>query len=337
MEKLNVLYTSDQKFIDITLASIISLIENSGVSKIDIHMITSGFSRDDYQKIESIIDLFPSINISFYPLENFDINKYQIPEWRGTQIANARLFFQEILRENIQEMDNILYLDSDTIIVDGLNELDQYKDGPIGAVKDHKKHSDLKKLGISNYYNSGVLYINTKKWIENAMQDRLIETLERTTDDLLFPDQDLLNMSFQEEFITMPQEYNLGPISYLYGSLGEKLYFNGRIRQVDLPEVVKAKEKPRIIHTYGFANIKPWNNNTVNPYNEEFMKYLNLINPEFIKSDPEIMGRVFMDRPRLLKLAFLIKTYMPSKLDVQVKNTFNKMEKPSQNKQYIKK
>jgi len=337
MKKLNVLYTSDQKFIDITLASIISLIENSGVSDIGIHMITSGFREEDYQKIESIIELFPHVSISFYPLESFDIDKYKIPEWRGTQIANARLFFQEILREKIQGMDNLLYLDSDTIIMDELKGLDQYKDGPIGAVKDHKKYSDIKKLGISSYYNSGVLYINTKEWVKKAMQDRLLETLEKTTDDLVFPDQDLLNIALQEEFISMPQEYNLGPISYLYGPLGEKLYFNKRIRQVKIPDIVEAKEKPKIIHTYGFANIKPWNNNTVNPYNDEFMKYLYLVNPEFAKSDPEIMGRVFMDRPTLLKIAFLIKTYMPTKLDIQVKSAFSKMEKPAKEKQYIKK
>lgn len=327
MEKLNVLYTSNQKFVDITLASIISLIENSHIPEINIHLITSGFSDADYQKIENIVSLYPNISISFYPLEDFDINRYQMPEWRGTQIANARLFFQEILKNNIHAIGNLLYLDSDTIVMDSLKELEQYNAGPIGAVKDQKKYSDIKKLEISNYYNSGVLYINTEEWIKNAMQDKLIETLERTNKKLLFPDQDLLNITLQENFITMPQEYNLGPISYLYGPLGEKLFFNEKIRQVGIPEVEHAKQKPRIIHSYGFANIKPWNYNTVNPYNEEFLKYLYLANPEFAKSNPEAMGRFFMERPNLLKLAFLIKTYTPTQLDIEVKRVFKKMEK----------
>lgn len=337
MEKLNVLYTSDQKFIDIMLASIISLLENSNIPEIDINIITSGFSDEDYQKIEKVIKSYPNANVTFYPLEDFNIEKYQMPEWRGTQIANARLFFQEILSKKIQEIDNLLYLDSDTIIMNELNGLEEYNDGPIGAVKDQMKIADVRNLGLSNYYNSGVLYINTEEWINNAMQARLIEALEKTTRKLVLPDQDLINIALQAELVTMPQEYNLGPISYLYGSLGEKLYFNKNIRQVKLPEIVQAKEKPRIIHTYGFGNVKPWNNNTINPYNKEFRKYLSLANPKFVTTDPEIIGRFFMERPNLLKLALLIKTYLPSKIEHKVSDASKEMEKASKNKQYIKK
>ncbi len=337
MEKLNVLYTSDQKFIDIMLASIISLLENANIPEIDIHIITSGFSDENYQKIERIINSYPNMNVTFYPLENFNIAKYQMPEWRGTQIANARLFFQEILSKKIQGIDNLLYLDSDTIIMNELNELEQYNAGPIGAVKDQKKIADVKNLGLSRYYNSGVLYINTKKWINTAMQDRLIEALEKTTRKLMYPDQDLINIALQNELVTMPQEYNLGPISYLFGSLGEKLYFNNNTRQVTLSEIDQATGNPRIIHTYGFGNVKPWNNNTINPYNEEFRKYLSLANPEFITTDPETIGRFFMNRPNLLKLALLIRTYMPSKIDRQVTNKSKRLEESSQKKRYLKK
>ena len=69
---------------------------------------------------------YPNVELYFYDIATFDIEKYGISNWRGTQIANARLFYQNILGASVSEMDNLLYLDSDTIVVSDLNDLEEY-------------------------------------------------------------------------------------------------------------------------------------------------------------------------------------------------------------------
>ena len=45
MNKLDVLYSSDNRYIDIMLASIISLIENSEIDNLNIHIISYNFKK----------------------------------------------------------------------------------------------------------------------------------------------------------------------------------------------------------------------------------------------------------------------------------------------------
>ena len=52
MERLDVLYTINNKYIDVMLAAILSLIENGNVNNLRLHIITSDFTKDDYYKIE---------------------------------------------------------------------------------------------------------------------------------------------------------------------------------------------------------------------------------------------------------------------------------------------
>ena len=164
MNKLDVLYSSDNRYIDIMLASIISLIENSEIDNLNIHIISYNFKKNEYKKLESIIEKYKNAKFFIHRLEEFDIEKYHIPNWRGTQIANSRLFFEDILKSELPRIENLLYLDSDTIVINYLKNLEKYNENTISAVKDGRKNT-LKLLDINMSYNSGVMYINIDKWV----------------------------------------------------------------------------------------------------------------------------------------------------------------------------
>lgn len=313
MESLNVLYTVNRKFKDIMLASIISLIENSGIAKINLHIITADFSDEDYKRIEAILDNYSSVDYDFYPLEDFNINRFGIPDWRGTQIANARLFFQDILGKKIADIDKLLYLDSDTIVVDDLNDLANYNDSSLAAVKDLVKKRAIEYLGVPVYYNSGVLYVNVDSWIKNSFQDMLLESIEGIRDDLSFPDQDILNLALAREIDSLPAMYNVGPIEFAFSDIFNNIYFNTKIRQVGVEEIKMAHEHPKILHAYGYGNIKPWTNNSINPFNEKFMEYLLKANPEFQREEVTGINKLFAFNSLLAKSALFAKSFIPSK------------------------
>ncbi len=314
MEKLDVLYTANEKFLDIMLASIISLIDNSGISNINVHIIAEEFSDYSYNKINRVISNYPSVKVEFYPFEDFDVSKFNIPKWRGTQVANARIFFQEFMQEKLKDIDNLLYLDSDTIVVDDLNGLSEYQDASIAGVKDLMRKKTLEHLRLPAYYNSGVLYINVNDWLDNSYQEKLIDNIEKERHGLLLPDQDLINITLADEIEALPLEYNFGPIEMIFGPRANKLYFDGK-RQVTSEEVMNARRNPKIYHAFGYANIKPWVNNSANPFNEEFMRYILQANPDYERKDIDNIFRIFAFNPWLMKNALLVRNLLPSGLE----------------------
>ena len=92
----DVLYTVNKKYLLVFLASLTSLLRNSNLDNIRIHLVTDGFDKDDFDKVYEVIAKFPGTKINCYNIDWFDIERFDIPDWRGTQIANARLFLSSV-------------------------------------------------------------------------------------------------------------------------------------------------------------------------------------------------------------------------------------------------
>ena len=327
MKKLDVLYAINNSFIDMMLTSVTSMIINGNIEKLNLHIITSNFNRKDYARILEVVSNYSNTKVEFYPLEELNIEKYKLPDWRGTQIANARLFFQELLNRNLDNINNLLYLDADTLVISSIDEIKKYNSCDIGAVIDSGKLKYFKNLGVPIYYNSGVLYINTSSWINNHYQDKIVEDIKRKNLNLILPDQDILNYSLGDKITPLPLEYNMNSYQYLFDGLSSKLFFNNKIRLISHQDVVKAKENPKILHACGFANIKPWSNNSVNPFNDQFMEYLFKVNPNFSKEELTGFRKILGFNPYALKLLLLVKNYCPENIDNFLNNVHLKLQK----------
>lgn len=325
MKKFDVMFSADSKYVDIMLASISSFLLNSKLENIRIHIITSEFSLEDYKKIEKIINSFSNVELYFYPLEDFDIEKYRIPNWKGSQIANARLFFGEILKPHLLDIKNLLYLDSDTLTVSELSELENYKDG-VFAARDGCLNSYYKQFSnLDTYYNSGVIFINVLEWLENNYQEEIIKFLKKNDSKISFPDQDVFNCALHQYIKELPVSYNLGPYAYLFNDFFSKLYFNPKYRNIGYDEVKLALEEPKIIHSYGLAGIKPWHYN-FNPYSDEFMKYILDVNPNFKVDELDKFKQLVSKNPNLYKLMVLMRTYLPERIENNIKSLSLKLQ-----------
>lgn len=319
MKNTGILYATNKDYLTITLASMLSLIENSNKENLDIYFMTENLNEKDYILIERIVKEYPNVNLSIYPIEDFHLEKYRIPGWQNTQAANARLFFQKILGDKIDGIEELLYLDSDTIVVDNLTELDKYQ-GKINAVLDNAAPSYLKQLGVERYFNSGVLKINTHWWKNQNCEERIIKFVkDNPTKKLTYPDQDILNYVLGEEIEEMPMSYNLPPSVNMMSGITLDLYCK-KIKK-DTSEIIVAKKEPKILHSYGLLGIKPWTDNKVNPYNEIFRKYLYEVNADFSLQELDSIKKLLSTNSRLFNGLFLLKTYAPEYLQGAIKQT----------------
>ena len=133
MKHINMLYTVDKKYFPIMLVSIYSLLEHNPNIEFDIHIIAEGLTPEDLSLLEQTIHCFKNARHQLYDFEPIKklIEKYNMPRWRNSAMANARLFFDSY----IDASENLLYVDSDTIIRKSLEGLFDYT-GAVNMVRD---------------------------------------------------------------------------------------------------------------------------------------------------------------------------------------------------------
>jgi lipopolysaccharide biosynthesis glycosyltransferase len=111
----------------------------------------------------------------------------------------------------------------------------------------------LRKIGYTSddYFNAGVMYINLMRWREEKISERLMHIANKYKDDLLFWDQDVLNIAFEDSW--------------------EKLDFSFNAFNL---EQKASSDQYKIIHYTGSS--KPWHFVNKHPYKKEYFDCLKL-------------------------------------------------------------
>ena len=309
---MHVMYTANKNFVEIMLTSIYSLILNGNLESINLHLITEDCDEEDFNKIRNFLDQFENVSVDIYKLEENPIVEYGIPNWKDSQIANARLFYPRIIKEKHKDIKNLLYIDCDTIIKKDLNELTLYDKFPINAVLDEGKSNYHKELGLDKYYNSGVLYINMEEWNNLDIEYRIKDICKSDKIKFTYPDQDAFNITLKDEINTIPNRFNLSLYPFIFNKVGMKIYYDLQGGQTSYKDILKEKDKVVILHSLGLFNIKPWYNSKVNPLTDEFTQYIKDINPEFKLKELSKLKKIMTLSPTLFKSIILIKPYIPT-------------------------
>lgn len=162
-------------------------------------------------------------------------------------------------------LDKCIFLDADLVVVQNIRNLwDCDITGVyIAAVEDEaatKPNSWAKKLPLPanyKYLNTGVSLCNLKKWREDNIEKKLFLNAQKHKNFLMFPDQDVLNITLCEKVKYLPPYFNAMPVQG---------YRNEEARK-------EAFSNPIIIHYAGIR--KPWDVPS-RPYADYFWKYAKL-------------------------------------------------------------
>lgn len=126
-----------------------------------------------------------------------------------TEAMYYRLFFSSALPEKIT---SLVYLDVDTIVLRSIRKLfDLQLTNSIAAV-DHMSPNNAFRLWgdrVGNYFASGVLLIDIRQWRMNKQEKKFKKILVEERARLLWLDQDILNIAFENNWQRLPIWYNL--------------------------------------------------------------------------------------------------------------------------------
>lgn len=203
----------DQNYLSQFYALTASIFRCHKNGEIELHVIATGVSAAELKTIEQHAHNYNN-SIRFYSVDESTIKKFiVINQW--THAVYLRLFFPLVISNTI---DKVLYLDTDTIVTNPLYELWDTDLGtlPLAAVYDnYVKTQPL--LGITRegeYFNSGVMLINTHRWNALSISEKTMAFLHHNPEKILFVDQCGLNAVLKGLWLKLPEPFN-----FMYSSV----------------------------------------------------------------------------------------------------------------------
>lgn len=214
-EKINLLISIDEAYTCQAVDMLKSIIYNNNVF-LDVYII---YNRLSIVSINSIIDFLDANN--YGKLHSYYINaeEYNFPQKIQyiSDVTYYRLFAPFIIKENI---DRLLYLDSDIIVTGKINDLYNinFEENIIVGCKNMlcKEMSHLNKqfnqnleLPLSNeYINAGVILIDIQKYKEFVNQEIIVDFINENQEILKMQDQDVINKLFYKKIKIVDNKYN---------------------------------------------------------------------------------------------------------------------------------
>lgn len=259
MERVNIIVTSDDDYIQHLGVMLTSLLENTKYQKfIDIYFLDHGIEKVNKDALLSIVEDKYQLNLYFIELNKEIFKDFYISQ-HINQVTYYRIIAPNILPSHLKK---VIYLDSDMVFVDDIKDLNDIslETYTIGAVIDPQGYERFEELNIKSkkYFNAGMLVIDLEQWKRRKYTEKLIEYINSNMELLKYWDQDALNAVLQNDWVQIHPKWNILTSYYEMNLVGS--------------EYDEAFKNPGIIHYTTFK--KPWKILCDHPLKDLYNKYL---------------------------------------------------------------
>jgi lipopolysaccharide biosynthesis glycosyltransferase len=234
-----------------------SVLNHHTKEEIRFFLLHSSLHEDTRKKIEKYV-IEKGIAVTWRELDASVFS--HLPEISYFTIA---MYYRLLIPEMLHGANKVLYLDMDLIVEGRLDKLWQQdltdKGAAVvasGPTKHLMKHLPLGK----GYFNSGVMLINLDYWRINEVKNQAIEFMVNHRSDLVYPDQDALNVVLQDKLVFVPQKWNCHEDS---GRTFLKKALKGNVSKEEAPVIIHFNHR-----------IKPWMYHCKNPYRFRYWELL---------------------------------------------------------------
>jgi lipopolysaccharide biosynthesis glycosyltransferase len=288
LKEIHLAIAFDQNYLKPFYALITSVFLNNPNRRFVVHSIISGISQQEIDRISFFCKKYNS-EFRTYSIDFNQTNKFVLTN-KWTPAVYYRLYFPSLVD---QDIDRLLYLDTDIIVLNDLWTLFESDlcGKPVGAVYDNyvQNQEDIGIYGEGNYFNSGVLLIDLKLWREQEISEKAIVFLGKYPEKIKFVDQDALNAVLVNNWCSLDWKYNV-----IYSRLPQG---------VGIKELEKFIQDKVIIH---FTLQRPWFKLCKNRLRFLYRKYLLLsdsTDKEVFFTDPNFTTQAYI-KIRLLEFYF---------------------------------
>lgn len=207
---MNILISTNSKFVPITLVMLNSLFQNNSGEKFSIYLFYNKLRAKELFAIGRVIEIRKH---KFIPIKIKDDVIKDIPTTEHLSVETYFRLFASIMLP--KEVEKILYLDADIIVKGNIKNLYNIdlKSNYFAAAKDTSKGIEsLKKLlNIPEYYgyiNAGILLMNIKEMRETFNLEEALEFAKNNRDKVPNCDQDVINGLYYKKIVKFSNVYN---------------------------------------------------------------------------------------------------------------------------------
>lgn len=217
MSKNAVAYCVTGAYMQLTIASVYSIIKyRKSNEQLDILVMTDYLGGDDIVALRELPQWMgkPNVKVSIWKNPNIEI-----PDYKNPFFPKMTLWCL-LLPGYFSSYENILYLDSDTILYDDVDSIFKCapKDKAIAAVRDFYysmvvgtnmpvvPNLDSTLVDPQRYCNSGMVLYNVNQFNNLVSPDKIISMAN--TDKYVYPDQTILNILCKNSLKILPFEFN---------------------------------------------------------------------------------------------------------------------------------
>jgi lipopolysaccharide biosynthesis glycosyltransferase len=279
MSKFDLVYAISSGYEAHLVVSLISFFKYNDASKYKITIFSSSDNPCNQEKI----------------LNNIKSNAWCISfKYLDTLLLDELIISNHFKKENYIRLllpryisqEYFLYVDADTLFVGSIEKLiDLRFNYPIAAVKEYD-YPFKKLLGLredSEYFNSGLMVINTKLYIKDCIEKRVINFIRINPKKIKFVDQCGLNIILEDNWEQLDTSYN--------------------IQSAHIENNIQINSK-KMIHFTG--SDKPWHLWNKHPYKKMYWELRNSTEFKGIVSD-DLTVRTIIFKTLSLKFKYRLK------------------------------
>ena len=231
-----------------------------------MYLLHNGLKDSTVKRLQKIANRY-NVGLKFLEID-LGILK-DCPTNTKLHYANVMTYARFLLPSMLANLDKVIYLDCDLVVCKDLKSLweTDVNDIAVAMAPDYNYNNEetLGRLGghVSNYLNSGVIVMNLDYWRKHDVQNRLLSYIIDKGKELIYNDQDALNVILDDERKQLSARYNVTPY-YFHRNLDN---YPKEMHE----EIREARINPVVFHYLG--PIKPWSWGCYLPGKELFIKY----------------------------------------------------------------
>ncbi|MCX5956285.1 MAG: glycosyltransferase family 8 protein [Cyanobacteria bacterium] len=259
---MDIVCATDGNYLPHCVAMLQSLWERNKRSDLRVYLITDNAdSKDLGIALTHLHRLLPSISFlqaNPEPLQGFPVNGH------ATVATYFRLLLPVLLPGGL---DKVIFIDSDTIITDSLDDLwkTPLNGKALAAVPEHRLSCKDHGYQHGGYFNAGIMKVDLQRWRGSGLLERGRAFASQYPERLRHWDQDVLNHVFADDWVALGDRWNACP--HLFGlTPGYSLEFD----DLNSDERVAIKS-PAIVHFAGPGPVKPWNARCNHPLKQSYL------------------------------------------------------------------
>ena len=253
-EHIPVFCATDENYAPFASIMMKSLLSHTK-SFIDFYVMDGGITKKTKKLIDKDLKNFPNKTIRY-----IDMSPYDLKRFPNLAHFSANTFSRYFIPEIAPDLKRAIYLDVDMTIKGDIadlfhQDLDGHALGAMAHLPSTFMSMRLKKKtwpdyhSESAYFNAGTLLMDIPKLIEMDFTQKAIDLTDMLYDKLIYPDQDVMNIIFENNYKILDFRFNFVNYAPWY-------------------EEVK-KTVPVVVH---HCSLKPWKLNSI--YQQDFEEVL---------------------------------------------------------------